>query len=161
MEVIKSRIHLTVDLEDKPIDKENIIYIEEIEYTILPLNVNFLTSKGGNSSVYKIKNNDGNEFAIKFSNHSRPVKKGLNHGYLRFINEIKALQAAKEKGFQNIVSIISDGEINLGGKDYPYFVMEKADTDLKEYLFKNPEIDFQQKFFLCKEIFKSIGRAHV
>lgn len=160
MKVINSKICLSTDPENKPVDEENVITIDDVKYTILPLNTNYLSSKGGNSNVYKLKDEKGNEFAIKFSNYFRPIKKSSNRGYLRFLNEIKALQEVKERDFQNVVSIISDGEINLDGKDYPYFIMEKADLDLKDYLYTNPQIDFQQKFFLCKEIFKAIKELH-
>jgi len=38
--------------------------------------------------------------------------------------------------------------------------MEKADTDLNEFLYKNQELDNQEKVKLCKDIYNSIKALH-
>jgi len=156
-----NRICLTHDSEGKLVDENNVILFEGEKYYVLPLNSSYLLSKGGNSSVYRLTDNKSTEYAIKFSNYPRPNKKGdKSKGYSRFIYEISALKLAAENEFQNVIKFISEDSIQLEGKEYPYIIMEKADTDLKEYLLNDPAIDIQQKFLLCKDIFKAIKDLH-
>jgi len=154
------KILLSVDPDGTPVDNENIIIVEDVKYFVRPLDSNFITSKGGNSSVYKLVAKDKEELAIKFSNYSRPTAKGKSQGYSRFLNEISGLKEANEMGFPNVIKYITDDVISIDDRDFPYIIMEKADTDLKEYLLKTTEIDIPEKFLLCKEIFKAIKDLH-
>jgi serine/threonine protein kinase len=155
------RILLDFDEKCNPIDEKNKIIWDEGEYYVRPLTSNYQTSKGGNSSVYSLTNNYDKKYAIKFSNYPRPTNRGENSkGYSRFLNEIEALKEANEHDFPNIIKIITDGTVELKGREYPYIIMEKADTDLKEYLLNESSIDDQQKFILCKEIFKAVKDLH-
>lgn len=158
------RIRLSLDKENIPIAEKNIFELDDgKKYQLLPLTDRYLASKGGNSSVYKIQYGDNFESAIKFSNYYRPKKRGKNRnsqGYSRFINEISALEEAKSYDLPNVIKILFEGAIDLDGNEFPFYVMEKADTDLKEYLLTHTDIDIQQKFLLCKDVFKAIKQLH-
>jgi serine/threonine protein kinase len=159
----KRRIKLSVDNDCKPLKGENTISIDGKESHVLPLCETFISSKGGNSSVFRLLIDGSEEYAIKFSNYYRPRKKselGKSKGYARFLNEIRALQDAKEHEFQNVIRIIYEDVLELDGKEFPFYVMEKADTDLKEYLLENPMVDNQQRFLLCRDVFKAIKQLH-
>lgn len=156
-----NRVCLSHDDGGKLIDEDNVITFENKKYYVLPLNSTYLLSKGGNSSVYRLTDNKSTEYAIKFSNFYRPLKRtDKSKGFNRFIYEIQALRNATEKEFQNVIKFISEDIIELDGREFPYIIMEKADTDLKEYLLQNTVIDIQQKFLLCKDIFKAIKDLH-
>lgn len=152
---------LLSEVNGELIDGQNTIIFDGQIYFVRPLNPKFKTSKGGNSSVYKLVAKDKDDLAIKFSNYYRPLSKDQkSKGYSRFLNEIAGLKEANELGFQNVIRYISDDVLNIEGKEFPYIIMEKADTDLKEYLLSELEVDIQQKFLLCKEIFKAIKDLH-
>lgn len=122
-------------------------------------------SKGGNSNVYILKDTDKKEKdkVIKICNISRPGPKApswIVRRYGRFLTEINVLNELKDKEKENIVRIEFDGVIILDGYRFPYYVMEKADTDLKEYLLNNQEIDEQEKVKLCLNIYDAIKELH-
>lgn len=156
------RICLSLDSEGILIEENNVIIFKKVKFYVQPLNSDYQFSKGGNSSVYRLTNKKGVDYAIKFSNFNRPLKRTdkTNKGYSRFLYEIIALKEANDKNFPNVIKFIADGTIDLNGKEFPYIIMEKSDTDLKEYLLSNPPIDIQQKFLLCKNIFKAITDLH-
>jgi serine/threonine protein kinase len=121
--------------------------------------------KGGNSSVFKVINPDGSSDKVaKFSNLNKPRKdstRSYRKKYGRFIREIEVLKNLKNQGVQNIVIIIEDGLKDIGGYDHPYYIMEKADTDLTDYIIDNyPDIDIQTKLTLFYEIVKSLKSLH-
>jgi serine/threonine protein kinase len=70
------------------------------------------------------------------------------------------LYRAKERGFPNIIEIENDGIVEINGNLFPYYTMEKADTDLKECLLYETQFDIQEKFNLCKNIFFAIKQLH-
>ncbi|WP_319502224.1 protein kinase family protein [uncultured Draconibacterium sp.] len=157
------RVRLSINTDGHPENEENIILYDDKSFQILPLTSNYTNSKGGNSSVFKLISDDGEEFAIKFSNYFRPIRKtdvGKSKGYYRFLNEINALLEARDHEFQNIIRLIFEDAMIINGKEFPFYVMEKADTDLKEYLLENPMVDNQQRFLLCRDLFKAIKQLH-
>ena len=163
MKLGKFGIELSLDNNENVIQKENIISVNEKEYFLDFINPNFKYSKGGNSSVFIAKDDD-DEYVIKISNYYRPsrnTKKEIKRRYGRFITEIDALYKAKNEGFKNVIEIIDDGEIELEGKRFPFYLMEKANTDLKEsLLFFNNEFDIQEKLAFCKSLFSAIKQLH-
>jgi len=118
-------------------------------------------SKGGNSSVFKlIDPNTDAEFAIKFlkfpanSSSAFYIKQNL-----RFDNEIKALEKARDKEFMNVIEIHFDGQKKIGDNYFRYYVMEKAESDLKVFLEKE-SIPVNQKLVLGHDIVKGILQLH-
>lgn len=159
---------LTEDNEGNLIEDENKIVISEKTYYLKYLNPQNKFSKGGNSSIFvlysKVEDTIAEEYAIKISKYSLPNRKTKPEylrRYGRFINEIKILYELKEKGKGNIVSIVFDDVIqNDKGREFPFYVMEKADTDLKEFIFNNRDLDSQEKVKFCLNIFDAINELH-
>ncbi|MEX1014184.1 MAG: protein kinase family protein [Candidatus Paceibacterota bacterium] len=145
-------------------DKKNIIEHDGDTYILRFLNSETDQQKGGNSSVYELVDPNGNlpNSAIKISKVYKPYRtanKKIKRRYGRFINEIDALKKAKEIGLNHVVEIIFDGIIEIQGKTFPYFVMEKADTDLGSFLINN-ELDEQERVFFMVQIFDAIQQLH-
>lgn len=143
-------------------DSKNIIIYDHVTYILRPLNKDYPTSKGGNSSVFElIEANDGKKIrAIKISNYykpSRSTNQEIKRRFGRFITEIDILSKAKEAGLKNIIEIDFNGVLELNGRFFPYYTMERADLDLKEFVNSNSyELDEQEKVKFCSEIFNSI-----
>jgi serine/threonine protein kinase len=135
----------------------NFIEHNRIFYTIEHIDNQIKKTRGGNSSVFKlIDPNTENEYIIKFCKYA--VEDSLKENS-RFDREIKALFIAKEKKFENVIEIIFDGQKKIQGKTYSYYVMEKADSDLRSFIINN-EIAVSQKIVLCHELTKAIKQLH-
>jgi serine/threonine protein kinase len=159
-------------------DKDTIEYDGQV-YSLKYLKEGYSASKGGNSSVFRLvsRNGDFAEKIIKFSKY--PVAFALSDeelgklnegkrrsalrqikGYARFAQEIGALYQAKDNEMHNIVEIEFDGIHDFKGVSIPYIVMEKADTDLKDYMLSNKNLDVQEKIKICVEIMKAVKQLH-
>ncbi|GAB2769883.1 hypothetical protein GCM10027275_10520 [Rhabdobacter roseus] len=165
MKFESKRIILSEDADKNLLADENFIEHEGGVYFLHYLNEKYKNSKGGNSSVFTLSPADEpqKKFVIKICNYHRPSRNAHAHiirRHGRFIEEIKVLRELKEKGRENIVSILFDGSIRIDGRDFPYYVMEKADCDLKEYMFANSEIDNQEKVKFCVNIFQALSDLH-
>lgn len=159
--IILSKINGVHDTE------KNILDVEGKSYFIKPINENYKVSKGGNSTVFTLHDptDEEDDLAIKISNVYKPNRGAtdwIKRKYGRFINEIYALKQVKNFTIgSNVVSIDIDGMINVEGRDFPYYVMEKADSDLGQYLLSNSEnLDFQERIKLCVDIYKGINTLH-
>lgn len=161
-------------------DKKNVIEHEGIFYQLKRLSADFEHSKGGNSSVCIIVDpNDDTESVVKFSKFNvqevlsakqlRALSDGQRRSYqfhrkrnARFEQELNALEIAKNSNFLNIVAIKFSGEIvnKSDGKVFPYFVMEKADSDLKDFILQNPELDVSDRLAICIDIMKAVKELH-
>ncbi len=142
--------------------KKNILERGSHFYQIKPLSNKSIKSKGGNSNVFQLidPNDDINPCVIKFNKFKLESKEDWKKQRIeRFEREIRSLEQAREAGFENVIQIIFDGSLKIGSGHYCYYVMEKADYDLTEYLEEN-EISVQQKILLCYEILKGIVQLH-
>lgn len=165
MEYTNKRIFLTEDGNGNVTEKQNYITYEGATFFLKYLNPQYKSSKGGNSSVFILydKNGDCDERIIKICNYYKPNRStpdDIKRRYGRFINEINVLEKFKEEKAQNIVTLYFNDVISLNGKEFPFYVMEKGDTDLKEYLLSNQAIDNQEKVKLCLDIFNAIKELH-
>jgi len=145
----------------------NTLDIEGKTYFLKPINENYKTSKGGNSSVFTLydPNNEELDRAIKVSNIFKPnrfTQDWIKRRYGRFINEIDALKQIKEHAISsNVVSIEGDGLIIIDGREFPYYIMEKADGDLGQYMLTHSgNVDFQERIKLCVDIYRGINSLH-
>jgi len=166
MRYYANRIELSEDANGELIEKENFIEYEGAVYYLRYLNPEIKGSKGGNSSVFVLynKESEGKERVIKLSNYYRPHRKSPEHikrRFGRFINEIRVLNELKEKGRTNIIEIDFDSEVQIDGKTFPYYVMEKADIDLKDYILSKKDVDSQEKVKFCINIFDAIKQLHI
>jgi serine/threonine protein kinase len=135
----------------------NFVEHSRVFYTIEHLNGKIKKSRGGNSSVFKlIDPNTEREYAIKFCKYA--VEDNITENF-RFEREVSALYIAKERKFENVIEIMFDGQKRIDGKTYGYYVMEKADADLRDFVINN-EIAVSQKIVLCYELIKAIKELH-
>ena len=147
-------------------DGSNSLTYEGVTYVLRYLSKDQEGSKGGNSSVFVLHDPNDSEpdRAIKVSNIYRPGRmtdERIKRRYGRFIEEIEALRKCNEIYAPNIVRLFWDGVISLDGKAFPYYVMEKADIDLKEFLQRNPDTDTQTRVQLCYEVQQAIKQLHM
>ncbi len=142
---------------------KNILRNDNIDYILKPLNEKFPKSKGGNSNVFLLVDSQEEiEYVVKFSKHNLNDKRNVSYFWdriERFEREIGALNIAKENEFQFVVEILFDGYYDIGNQNFRYFVMEKADSDLTDYL-KTTELTIQQRFLICTEILTGIKELH-
>lgn len=157
-------LYLNKDKGGKIIEYKNFIENGGTKYYLKDLRENFKFSKGGNSNVFTLyTKSDKTEYAIKISNYSKPDRSSsqdVKKRYGRFIEEINVLYDLKSKGKENIVNIVFDGVVKISGKHFPFYVMEKADTDLKDYIFGKTEIDNQEKVKFCVNVYDAVRQLH-
>jgi serine/threonine protein kinase len=141
----------------------NTLRNDNIDYILKPLSEEFPKSKGGNSNVFLlIDSQEETEYVIKFSKHNLNDKAIVAKYWdriERFEREIEALTIAKESDFGFVVKILFDGQFEIGNQAYRYFVMERAESDLTDYL-KTTELTIQQRFLICTEILTGIKELH-
>lgn len=165
-------------------DKSKKIYLDEVNGEVI-LEENFVIlnnkkkyylrylsedgshSRGGNSSVFVLYDKEGIEEdkVIKFCTYHKPNRythEWIKKRYGRFITEIQALKEVNEyNNCPNIIAFFEDGTLEIDGKWYSYYVMEKADSNLRDYLLNNPQnIDFIEKIKLFRDIFNGIKSLH-
>lgn len=142
---------------------KNILRSDNVDYILKSLNEDFTKSKGGNSNVFLLVDpQEETEYVVKFSKHNLNDKKIVEKYWdriERFEREINALNIAKESDFQFVVEILFDGHYDVGNQTFRYFVMEKAESDLTDYL-KTNELTIQQRFLICTEILTGIKELH-
>jgi hypothetical protein len=144
---------------------DNIISIGEIDFEMKPLSNNMIGSRGGNSTVFKLvlANEDdaeeygSQEYVIKISNIDiRDQSSFCTNRKKRFQREIIALKKANEKKLRNVVRMISHGEIQIQGRGFLFYTMEKANSDLTDYL--KIRRTTQQKILLFQSILDGMQR---
>lgn len=131
--------------------------------------IDFLKEKGkyvqgGNGVVFKLLDEQEElEYVIKIlkypdqQKYNRKIKKRIN----RFEREVEALYVAKVNSLQNIVHIEFNGIIQISDLDFQYYVMEKCDCTLNEYLNDaDKELSIFQKALLCYKILTGISGLH-
>lgn len=142
--------------------KRNILEHEEVFYRIAELSTNSdRAGKGGNSNVFKlIDPNDDETYIIKFCKYYLGgSNERIKNRIYRFDNEIRALEKAKSLDSGNIIEILFSGELTIGNKKFRYYVMEKGDKDLSDFL-EEEEVTIQQKVLLCTQILNGIKELH-
>lgn len=139
---------------------ENFVTYDSVDYELFDLNPNFKVSKGGNSCVFKSTSSDGGEYVVKFCRFFEDSKNNyLLTRVLRFNREIEALQISKKEKFQYIIQYYFDDYKKIGSKTFHYYLMEKADYDLTQFLEQN-DVSDQQRFLLCTQILQGIKELH-
>lgn len=139
---------------------DNLILHEDKYYRIDFLKQEGKYVQGGNGVVFKlVDEQDELEYVIKiikFPDQEKDnwkIKKRIN----RFEREIQALYVARENNLPNIVRIEFHGTIIINELDFQYYVMEKCDCTLNEYLRdSDKELDIFQKTLLCQKILLGI-----
>lgn len=144
-------------------EHKNTIRYDNVDYLITPLSESNKRSKGGNSNVFKLLNpQTEDEFVIKFSKYNinkpnNPVN--IISRITRFEREVEALRISTDLKSDNIIQYYFDDYRDIKAGRFHYYVMEKADYDLTQYLDKN-DISDQQRLLLCTDILNGIKQLH-
>ncbi len=121
------------------------------------------SGKGKSSSVFALldPNDEEPEQVIKICNyHSTLVGSNYEKKRLRFDREIRALLMASRAGINDfLLKIQHHDSINVDGHTFRYYVMEKADSDLTNYLSEN-RLSLQQKIVICNNLLRALGALH-
>lgn len=163
-----------IELDDTV--SNNFITINNTDYFMGPINPNFKHSKGAHSFVFALyyaqsyeeeEENDDEHIpvnTIKISNIYDEIINGnikINPRNESFFAEIDALNSCSEKGTNHVVDISYDGYLTFEQDDkefaFPFYIMEYADTDLKEYMdnYRN-EMTYEFKVNLCSQLAKGL-----
>ena len=123
------------------------------DYLFLSLHPDLRTPRGGNSYLFTLRNpsqEDEEDKVIKIcKSWSNSTNEFHQKRISRFSREILALKTINNQ--KNIITFYFNGNIQLDGKVFDYFVMEKASYDLKDLILEtNP--DFQNKVLICHQI---------
>ena len=135
-------------------------------YTIKPLidENDIEGGKGGNSNVFKLidpeKEEDDDYDILKFCKYSINTEDEIEKTRIeRFKNEIRALKKAKEATCNEVIEIKFNDAKEIGNQEFLYYVMERGEMDMLEYMMTN-EIGNQQKIVLCLSILNGISQLH-
>lgn len=147
------------------IEELNTITIDDKKYYLKYLSAD--KPIGGNSSLFILYDKEGieEEKVIKFCNFWKPNKFSpdwVKRRYGRFMNEIDALEKIKNHNIQsNIIYMFDEGVWNISDREFPFYIMEKADSNLKDYLLSHSQdIDFIERIKLFKDIFSGVKILH-
>lgn len=142
---------------------KNTVRYDNVDYLVTHLSEKKKGSKGGNSNVFKLLDpQTDDEFVIKFSKYNinkpnNPVN--IISRITRFAMEVEALKFSANLNSDNIIQYYFDDYKDIGAGRFHYYVMEKADYDLTQYLDQN-DISDQQRLLLCTDILNGIKQLH-
>ena len=106
--------------------------------------------EGGNSTVYKVKDDDEKEYALKLLS-----KKHNKESIKRFKNEIGYCMRAKH---DNIMKVIDNGIIDINDEKMMFYVMPLYKKNLKELM--KLGIKNEKKLFYFNQILEGIKYFH-
>lgn len=149
---------------------ENFITINNSDYFMGPINPNYERNKGAHSFVFALYdaqsyNDESTPInTIKISNKYDEKIKGkflIKPANRSFFAEINALKSCSKKGTNHVVDISYDGYLTFEQDNeefaFPFYIMEYADTDLKEYMDNyRDEITYDFKVNLCSQLAKGL-----
>ncbi len=151
---------------------ENYLRLDDVEYFVSYLSSEFKSNKGGNSFVYALyaaQTNDDDavpEKVIKISKYPESYKRErvkTKEKNNRFRQEVSALYDCRDRNVGNVVDIDFDGNLicrtRVDGDyevSFPFYVMEYAESDLKNFLEENESYDESSRVELCLQIAQGI-----
>jgi len=142
-------------------ERKNFIEYEHEFFQVQYLSEYYNKSKGGNSCVFNLYDpNLEEDFVIKFCKYSLINKDRYRLPILRFEREIEALYKAKDESFENVIDIKFDDSHQIGNHEFRYYVMEKAEMDLTEYIKVNEDLSLANKILLFGDIVKGVNELH-
>lgn len=161
--------------------RENQLSINNIDYYACSVSPHFKRNKGAHSYVLALyPRQDFTDIydsqpqkVIKISNVRDYSRKG---GYVesdaneRFRIEVKALEECKRNHIPNIIEIdlqghiqctesykTKDGDEKKKKEYFPFYMMDYADGDLKQYLEEHDDIDKSEKLDLCLQLAEGLN----
>jgi serine/threonine protein kinase len=109
-----------------------------------------IIDQGGNSYVFKVKDDDNNYYALKLINDDITTEKKK-----RFKNEILFGINANHP---NILKIIDNGYIEIDGKKRMFYVMPLFDCNLKEIMAE--KISFEERIEYYNQVLEGVKYFH-
>jgi serine/threonine protein kinase len=145
--------------------KENVVSNDSVFYSLSYLTVDERPIFGGNGVVFNVTSSEDNlDYVIKicrFSDEEAKEDRKARKRVSRFEKEIEALSIAKDEGMEDVIKIICSGDVRISKLTFRYFIMEKCDSNLGEYLNREGiEISDSQKLVLFHRIVKGIKQLH-
>ena len=141
--------------------QRQIFYIEEDEIQASSGNyyeIGDRIGSGGNGAVYECIDQSGCTYAIKFLLHFDAKSK------MRFEQEISLMQKLNHP---HLVKYIDSGQVKVKKRkkdtnfeDSPFVIMEKADSNVMEYLKKNKSIPYEQYVPQFRGLCEALGQIH-
>jgi serine/threonine protein kinase len=144
-----------------PNEENNFVQIDNEDFLMLPLNDNFEKSKGASSNLFILNDPTGESEDKVIKICKSPLSEGRNGRTRRFDREVHAFKLAKRNRLRNVIDFIKNGEVEIDGDDFLYFIMEKATEDLATFL-ENNHFDFtpNQKLTFCVNILNGVKQLH-
>ncbi|WP_290664089.1 protein kinase [Ignavibacterium sp.] len=142
--------------------RNNIITINDNQFELTRLYPDYQESKGAHSNLFTIRdvNDVVEERVIKFCKSPlewRQTNEFHDRRLKRFEREIEALK--KCDGSTNVVKYFEKGKQQISDMNFLYYVMEKADSDLKNFIMDN-SLDIQYKVQLCQKLLNGLYELH-
>lgn len=155
---------------------DNTITIDNNDYYYKYLN-DSPKNKGGNSIILELYLNQNVDIDIENIKYNKPdfalkilkFKRSNNPKYpnkseKRFLKEIDALKKSYDTNSQNIIELIQSGSCKIWSaynnkySDYLFYIMEYADSDLKNFIESNHStMELEQKVSLCVSLANGIN----
>lgn len=144
-----------ITLDDDP--ERNYISIDHEDFYLISL-----SKKGASSNLFILHdpNGDTEDRAIKICK-SPFIKYGRDKRLRRFMREIRAFRIAKKNNCTSVIKFYKSGVIPIGRSEYPFIIMEKAESDLANYLESNQfNFTINQKLAFCVNILTGVKQLH-
>ena len=109
-----------------------------------------IIGEGGNSTVYKVVDEDGKEFALKLLN-----KKIDRESIKRFKNEISY---CVNSNHENIMKVLDNGIFHLNNDELMFYVMPLYDKNLRELM--KESINSSEKLVYFNQILEGVKYFH-
>lgn len=161
---------------DNSLRKSFVLSIDNIDYRTSTLSKK--GNKGANSIILKLHlvsddyDMDDAQRVLKVSkycdNWTPKIGHSVSDANRSFYREIECLQKCKRQGVKNIVEIYSCGHLICKKKNkkggtgliyFPFYMMECADYDLKQFLEKH-EVNKEVKVQLCYQLASGLEELH-
>lgn len=142
--------------------EDNIFTLNGLDYEMRYLD-NIKGSKGGNSNVFLIcdpsdTDNENEHLVVKICN--KPVEISTDKYKKRYKRELIALNKVKSNSKnQFIIELFDYGNFLINNKSFPFYIMEKCNCDLTNYLDKY-ELNIGEKVALCYYIIQGFLDLH-
>jgi len=119
--------------------------------------------QGGNGVLFRVIDPDNGEECVakilKYSYNAGYGSKKIQKRIERFEREIEALGIVSDNELEGVVRFYCNGEKEIEGETFPFYVMEKCDYNLAEFL-NLYSLDIPQKLLLCEQILCGIQELH-
>jgi len=138
------------------------IFLSDGDFLLKELSPGAGSGKGKNSCVFRASHPDGgDDLIVKFCCYPDGVQGDSEvRRRQRFLREINALKIVTKKNLGDfLITYYEHGRHKVGPHVFDYYVMEKADCDLSDYLSRS-NLSLQQKLVLCRSLLGNLAALH-